>query len=352
MPTQSSGRTTRSSAAPPVNDAGLASGNRAASTAKSTDTVATNSARSSPSFTAPEPGLRRITRSGGTFWAWVLLVPSLALVSVVIIYPLLTGVSLSLHTVILTRPDLGRPFVWFENFGRMLRDPVIPTAVWNTVVYVVVGVLSQLVLGLFAALLLNRRSKRIWIARTVVMLPWFLPPIAAAYMFAFMIDPRYGVLTKLAAFAGIDIGGQGVLANPNLALWGALLVELWKSYPFFALFLLAALQGIPEELAEAASLDGASRFAYFRHIVWPLLRPVVIVSTLLEGIRLANSPVMLLLLTNGGPGNSTQVLSLYAYQQAYQRFDFGYASAISVALLVVVIGFASVYIRVNSSKER
>ncbi|MCQ6273354.1 sugar ABC transporter permease [Pseudarthrobacter sp. R1] len=298
------------------------------------------------------PFLRRFSRNSSVAWAWALLAPSIVLVVAVIAYPLLTGISLSLHTVVMTRPDLGRPFVWFENFARMAQDPVILTAAWNTAIYVVVGVVSQFIVGLIAAVVLNRRSKNIWIARTIVMLPWFLPPIAAAYMFAFMIDPRYGVLTKMLSLVGIDISGQGVLADPNLALWGALLVELWRSYPFFALFLLAALQGIPEELSEAAALDGATRFGYFRHVVWPLLKPVVIASTLLEGIRLANSPTMLLLLTNGGPGDSTQVLSLYAFQQAYQRFDFGYASAIAVALLVVVIGFTSVYVRVNSTKER
>lgn len=289
--------------------------------------------------------------NGSVTWAWVLLVPSLVLVAVIIVYPLFTGISLSFHTVILTRPELGRPFVGLRNFSRLLSDPVIRTAGVNTIIYVVVGVVSQFLLGLGAALLLNRNSRRIWIPRTVVMLPWFLPPIAAAYMFVFILDPRYGVLTRLLAVVNIDIGGQGVLANPDLAIWGVLLVELWRSYPFFALFLLAGLQGIPDELSEATAVDGASRWQHFRYVVWPLLRPVVMVSTLLEAIRLANSPVLILLMTNGGPGGSTQVLSLYAFQQAYQRFDFGYAASICVAMLIVVIGFASVYVRVNTARE-
>ena len=293
----------------------------------------------------------RLTGNGSVAWAWALLIPSLLLVTAIIAYPLITGISLSLHDVVLTRPDLGRPFVGLQNFLRMIQDPVIKTAAVNTTVYVLVGVTSQLILGLIAALLLNRDSKRIWIARVLIMLPWFLPPITAAYMFAFMIDPRYGVVTHLLAFVGIDIGGQGVLANPDLALWGVLFVELWRSYPFFALFLLAGLQGIPRELSEASFIDGASKLQYFQYIVWPLLRPLVLVSTLLEAIRLANSPVLILLMTNGGPGGSTQVLSLYAFQQAYSRFDFGYAASISVAMLIVVIGLAAVYIRVNTSKE-
>lgn len=293
----------------------------------------------------------KLTSNGSNAWAWGMLIPSLALISAIIIYPLVMGVSLSLHKVVLNRPDLGRPFVGLENYARMFSDPVMGTALWNTIVYVVAGVVLQFLFGLAAAALLNRERKRIWIARTIVMLPWFLPPIAAAYMFAFMIDPRYGIITRLLATIGIDIGGQGMLADPTLALWGAIIVELWRSYPFFALFLLAGLQGIPGDLKEASSLDGANGWQHFRYVIWPLLRPVVFISTILEGIRLAASPVMLLLLTNGGPGNSTQVLSLYAFQQAYQRFDFGYASAISVGLLAMIIGFAVVYIRANSARE-
>lgn len=293
----------------------------------------------------------RARGNSGVSWAWMLLIPSLILVTVMIAYPVFTGISLSFHNVILTRPDLGRPFIGLENFDRMLQDPVVRIATINTVIYVVVGVVSQFSLGLAAALLLNRDGKRMWIPRTAVMLPWFMPPIAAAYMFAFMIDPRYGVVTQMLGFFGVDIGGMGVLANPDLALGGVLMVELWRSYPFFALFLLAGLKAIPQELAEATAIDGASKWQHFRYITWPLLRPVILVSTLLEGIKLANSPVLILLLTDGGPGNSTQMLSLYAFQQAYKKFDFGYASAISVAMLIVVVGFASVYIRVNSTKE-
>ena len=274
------------------------------------------------------------------------------MVVAIIGYPLVTGVSLSLHEVVLTRPDLGRPFVGLANFREVLVDPVVRTATVNTARYVVVGVISQFILGLAAALLLNRSGRFIWLARTLIMLPWFLPPLAAAYMFAFMIDPRYGIITQALGVIGVDIGGQGILANPDLALWGVLGVELWRSYPFFTLFLLAGLQGIPLELREATAVDGASRIQHFRYVVWPLLRPVILVSTLLEAIRLINSPTMILILTNGGPGDSSQVLSLYAFQQAYLKFDFGYASSICVAMLVVVIALSSVYIRLNGARER
>lgn len=289
---------------------------------------------------------RGITRADSA-WAWGLLVPSLALLAGLIAYPLVTGVNLSLHYVVLTRPDLGRPFIGMENYLRLLSDPTIRTALINTVIYVVVGVITQFALGLAAALLLQRQSRLTWVARTAVMLPWFMPPVVAAYMWAFMLDPRYGIMTHLLGLVGIDIGGQGVFASPDQALFGILLVELWRSYPFFTLFLLAGLLSIPQELRDSTSVDGASRWQHFRYVTFPLLQPVILVSTLLEGVRLANSPTLILLLTNGGPGDATQVLSLYAFQQAYLHFDFGYASAIATAMLAIIVGLSIVYIRVS-----
>lgn len=293
----------------------------------------------------------RRRRKSSSVWAWALLVPSLALVTALIAYPLATGISLSLHSVVLNRPGLGRPFVGLENFARLLADETVRTALVNTVFYVVIGVITQLLLGLGAAVLLNRPSRLAWVARTAVMLPWFMPPVVAAYMWAFMLDPRFGILTRFAGLFGVETGGQGIFADPGLALLGVLLVELWRSYPFFALFFLAGLQGIPEELRDATAVDGATRWQHFRHVTVPLLRPVILVSSLLEGIRLANSPTLILLLTNGGPGDATQVLSLYAFQQAYLKFDFGYASSIAVAMLALIIGFSIVYIRTAGGRQ-
>lgn len=292
-------------------------------------------------------GRRRSPRGESQRWAWMLLAPSLIVVVAIIGYPLLTGISLSLHHVVLTRPDLGRPFVGLDNFARFLADPVVGTALRNTLAYVSLGVVSQFSLGLGVALLLNRPSRLAWATRTVVMLPWFMPPVVAAYMWTFLLDPTLGVVHQFLGAMGIDTGGHAIFADPDSALAGVLLVELWRSYPFFALFLLAGLQAIPIELREAAAADGATRWQHFRYVTLPLLKPVIVISTVLEIIRLAHSPGLILLLTNGGPGNATQVLSLYSFKQAYLQFDFGYAAAIAVALLVGIIGFSAVYIRAS-----
>jgi multiple sugar transport system permease protein len=180
-----------------------------------------------------------------------------------------------------------------------------------------------------------------------------MPPVVTAYMWRFMLDAQYGIVTLLVAPLGIDLGGQGIWADPDKALYGVLFVELWRSYPFFTLFILAGIQGIPAELRESTAIDGASSFQHFRYVMLPLLKPVLFVSTILEAIKLINSPTLVLLMTEGGPGDSTMVVPLLAFKQAYQAFDFGYASAISVAVLIGISGFAMVYIRsVGFGKEK
>jgi multiple sugar transport system permease protein len=284
-------------------------------------------------------------------WAWALLVPSLALVTALIAYPLATGISLSLHSVVVNRPGLGRPFVGLENYARLLADETVRTALLNTVIYVVVGVISQLLLGLGAAVLLNRSSRLAWVARTAVMLPWFMPPVVAAYMWAFMLDPRYGILTRIAGLLGIDTGSQGVFADPGLALWGVLLVELWRSYPFFALFFLAGLQSIPEELYEAAALDGAGTWHRFRHITLPMLGPTFVfvgVVTMIASFQIFSEPYVM---TQGGPLKSTTTLVLLMYEQGFRWWRLGLSAAIAVVLFLLTLA-GTLLLRLRRSEAR
>lgn len=288
---------------------------------------------------------RRISRVlEGPNFPWVLLVPSLVLVLVFIAYPLYRGIILSFsRNRLLEGPDTT--FVGLENFRQMLQDPQVFMATKNTLIYLVVGLITQITLGMAAALLLNKPRRFIMLIRLIVILPWFVPPVTTAYMWRFMLDADFGIATKLAAFVGIDIGGAGLWADPSKTLYGILFVELWRSFPFFMLFFLAGLQGIPNELLDSAAVDGASSFQFFRHVTLPLISPIIFISSLLEAIKLINSPTLVLLMTNGGPGDASLVLPLLAFRQAFQAFDFGYGSSISVAVLISIAGFAIVYIR-------
>jgi multiple sugar transport system permease protein len=296
---------------------------------------------------------RRITRGPlafiargleGRFFAWFLLIPSLLMIALFIFYPLYRGVFLSFtRTKLLEGPD--STLIGFENFKNLFADPTFITALKNTFIFAAVGLTSQMLLGLGAAMLLSKERKYIGLIRVLVVLPWFTPPVVTAYMWRFMLDTNAGIIIQLLKDVGISFGEVGIWGNPHLAIFGALFVDLWASYPFFMLFILAGIQGIPKDMRESTSVDGASAFQHFRFVVLPLIKPVLIVSGLLGVIHLINSPTLMLLLTNGGPGDSTLVLPLYAFRQAFQGYDFGYASAISVLVLAAIAGFAMVYIR-------
>jgi multiple sugar transport system permease protein len=280
----------------------------------------------------------------GKYFAWFLLAPSLLMIAFFIFYPLYRGLSLSLtRTILLEGP--GSTYVGFSNFQKLIKDPLFWTATKHTLIYLVIGLLSQVALGLTAAILLSKERRMAWLVRMILVLPWFVPPVVTAYMWRFMLDPDYGIIVKVVHFVGIDLGGAGIWGDPHKTLYGILFVQLWCSYPFFMLFFLAGIQGIPKDMRESTSMDGASSFQHFIYVTLPLIKPVVFVSSLLGAISLINSPTLVLLMSNGGPGDSTLVLPLYAFRKAFQSFDFGYASTISVAVLAAILGFAMVYIR-------
>lgn len=284
--------------------------------------------------------------SEGRYWAYYLIIPSLILVAAVILYPVASGINLSFHEMRLTRPDRNG-FIGLQHYQNLLTDSVFQTAVRNTLVWVVFGVLSQFLLGLISALALNKGGLFMKAAGVVVLLPWILPSVVAGNIWALMLDPRLGVINDIFVKVGLLTQYKAWFADPATALPATMVISLWRGFPFFTLLLLAGLQAIDDDLYEAAAVDGASRWNQFWHITLPLLRPVIVATVVLRVIGLVNSPDLLLLLTGGGPGYATQVLSLYAFQKAYTEFNFGYSGAISVIMFVVLMVFTVIYVRVS-----
>lgn len=285
--------------------------------------------------------------SEGRHWAYFLIVPSLILVLAVVIYPVASGILLSFREMRLNRPDLGTGFIGLEHYIDLFSDRTFKTAVGNTLLWVVGGVTSQFLLGLVTALSLNRALPGMRLARILVLLPWILPSVVAGNMWALMLDSRLGVINDVLVKLGMLTEYRAWFADPATAMPTALVVALWQAFPFFTLLLLAGLQGIPDDLYEAAAVDGASRWQQFTGITLPLLKPIIVATVVLRVIGMVNSPDMLLILTNGGPGHATQMLSLYAFQKAYNQFDFGYAAAISAIMLVILMIFTVIYVRVS-----
>jgi multiple sugar transport system permease protein len=227
-------------------------------------------------------------------------------------------------------------FVGLENFRRMPGDPQLWEAVKVTAWFVLVAVPTQLVLGFLLALLFNRPLFGRPVLRTVMILPIFATPLAVAYSFFTIFYEEGGPL----GWTGIPF-----LSSPSWALFSVVLVDVWQWTPFCFLVFLAALQGVPDELLEAARIDGASNWDILLRVLLPVLQPTIIIVLLLrlaEAIKLFDIPFAM---TGGGPGVATQSYSLFAFRTGLRFFDLGYASAMALALLVVVSIIVTVFFR-------
>ena len=284
--------------------------------------------------------------SEGRYWMYVLLLPSLALMLAVVLYPTIAAFSLSMRQMQLTRPALGTGFVGFAHYAALCDDDLYWTALSNTALWVTSTCVLELAVGMVTALALHRGVPGSRVMSVLILLPWFLPSVVAANIWALLLDSRLGVVNDILVHLGVLAQPRAWFADPATALWAAVFVEVWHGFPFFALLLLAGLQTVPDELHAAAAVDGASALQQFRSVTLPMLRTVIAASVILRVIGLVNSPDLILILTRGGPGHATEVLSLYAFTTAYQKFDFGYASALSVVMFLILMIFSAVYVRI------
>lgn len=285
------------------------------------------------------------------YWMYLLLLPSALLITAIVLFPTVYGFQLSFTEMRLNRPAGNGAFVGLKHYQRMLADPIFWLSLRNTAVWVTFSIVIEFVVGLVAALALNRNLPGGKIFAVLILVPYFLPNVVAGNMWALMLDSRVGVINDILVNIGLLDSYKAWFADPNTAMATAIFVEAWHSFPFFTLLIMAGLKGIPTDLYKAADIDGAGAFAQLRLITLPMLRTIIAAAVILRVIGLVNSPDLLLILTQGGPGRSTQVLSLYAFQNAYSDFNFGYAGALSVVMFVLLMLFAWAYIRLSKVNQ-
>jgi ABC-type sugar transport system permease subunit len=273
--------------------------------------------------------------------AWLLLAPALVLLAAVAVGPLVATIWESLHHHDLRMPWLGRPFVGLGNYRAALTDTRLHESVLHTAGFAAATVSLELVLGMALALSLDALSRGRGIARVIVLLPWALPTVVAALVWRFMFDSQ-GIASALF---------QDWLSRPRAAWVPIVLGDVWKSTPFVALLLLAGLQGIDSSLYEAARMDGASRWRRFTHITLPLLRPAIAVALVFRTLDAFRVFDLVYVLTGGGPGTSTEVVSLYAFTVLLQDLRFGYGSALSVIVFGLTFALALAYVRLLRPRE-
>lgn len=267
--------------------------------------------------------------------------PAVLMIGLVILMPLVIGISYSFQSMTLLKPfDTG--WVGFENYLALSRDAKFWLALENTLWWTLGSVFFQFFLGLGLALLLNTQfvGKRLF--QSLVFLPWAVPTFLSALTWSWLFNPVIGPIPHWLAALGILSEPYNILGDPDLAMWGPIIANVWFGIPFFAITLLAALQSIPSELYEAAEIDGASAWQTFTKITLPFLAPMIAITVMLRTIWIANFADLIFVMTGGGPANATQILSTYVFTTAFRRLDFGYASAIAVALLLILLVYAVV----------
>jgi multiple sugar transport system permease protein len=296
------------------------------------------------------PGTRRPGRAARLFEVvlepYYYLGPALILILLVMCVPLVVGLSYAFQNIQILNP-FKTGWVGLAHFEALLRDRIFYRALANTVWWTGASVALQFLLGLGLAMLLNRpfRGKRL--VQAVVFLPWAVPTFLSGLTFAWLFNPVIGPLPHWLAALGILAEPYNILGDPALAMWGPIVANVWFGVPFFAITLLAALQAIPRELYEAAAIDGATAWQGFVKVTLPFLAPIIAITVLLRTIWISNFADLIVVMTNGGPANATQILPSYIFTTAYKKLDFGYASAISTALLLLLLVYALILIRMR-----
>jgi len=264
------------------------------------------------------------------------VLPALALLSVITVYPVLYVVYLSAHRKLLIFNISS--FIGFENYQFLLRDDRFWNALKNTLYFTGVSVSLELFLGLCIAILLDRPFRGKGLARAVMLIPWAIPTVVSARMWEWMYNTDFGLLNYLL---GIQINWLG---SPFWALNAAIFMDVWKTTPFVAILLIAGLQVIPGEVYQAARVDGAGRWQIFRKITMPLLMPAILIVLLFRTLDAFRVFDAIYVLTGGGPANTTETLSVYAYKVLFQTLQFGYGSTLSIVVFLCVGIMSIVYI--------
>jgi len=278
------------------------------------------------------------------------LVPAALCMLATVVVPIGMAIKMSLYHDVLYKPQDYR-FIGLGNYVRLVQDPVFWLTLWNSVVWVFGSVLLQFLAGFAAALLLQQAFRGRALVRTLTLLPWIIPGVVVGLIWEWLYQPNYGVINDLLLKAGWMHDRVAWLSSADLAMPAVIFTNIWRGIPFFAIMLLAGLQAIPGELYEAAHVDGASVLGRFWHITLPLLRPIIVVATATRIIWTFNYADLIFVMTGGGPANATQITSTYTLMQAYSNLDFGYAGALSVVLLLVMLAFTAAYLRVTRGVE-
>jgi len=269
-----------------------------------------------------------------TFWRRVALTPTLAVFLLLSILPLLNLAALSVHNVRWEEGRASWDYVGFAHYARLAEDQLLHTGMVNTLIFSVVAVSIQIVLGFFLAWAVSRIRRARILYRTIFILPILVPGILIGAIWKLMLNYDFGLVNDFLMLFGVM--PQDWLGTPHLALPSVIIVDIWHWTPFCFLLLLAGFESLPQDLHEAALVDGASAWTELRYVYLPLMMPVILVTFLFRFVTSLKVFDEIYLLTGGGPGSSTEVISYTIYRTFFTQDQMGYGSAMSVAVLFAI----------------
>ncbi|MBD5456880.1 MAG: sugar ABC transporter permease [Lachnospiraceae bacterium] len=262
-------------------------------------------------------------------------------------YPIINSLIMAFQNYKLTQPDKIY-FNGVDNFAKLFSDSDLWMIFRNTLIYVCSCVLAQFTFGFILALALKKPFKGRGIYQAIVFLPWAFSAFSIGLIFRWSFNGEYGIVNYLLTNLHLTDSKLAFLGTPGLSLLVVIIAMIWMGIPFFAIMLLAALQSIPEDLYEAAAIDGCRGIQQFFYIILPFVKPTIITTVLLRTIWIFNSFDLIVMLTNGGPANKSQTLLSYMYNKAFSGYDFGFASAIGVLSMTVLSIFAILFMKTTN----
>ncbi len=274
----------------------------------------------------------------------LMLMPATILLVGLTLFPFIVSFILSFTDYSLLRPGQTK-FIFLDNYIELMKTDEFWIALRVTVVFTVLAVFVQVVLGVVIATLLHNENTNISFLRTMYLLPLAITPIAATFTFRLMFNPSLGVLNYFIKLLGFE--PQAWLASPSTALFSLILVDTWQWTPFILLICLGGLASLPNEPFEAAKVDGASSWQIFIKITVPMLYPFIGLALLFRSIDAFKTFDIIYVLTSGGPGILTRTLNLYAFKHGIEFLSMGYAGSIAIVMLIITIVVAQIFLRKN-----
>jgi ABC-type sugar transport system permease subunit len=285
-------------------------------------------------------------------YPYLLIAPAFLVLVAVLLYPFLDGVWLSFHQD--TLMSRSRPFVGLDNYRTIFAIPQFGTVLRVSLTWTLASVVSEAIIGTLVALLLNRSFRWRGLFRALLLVPWVMPAVVTAVIWRWLYHAEFGVVNQILAPLALYPEKHNWLGDPRTALWAVIVANIWRGFPFWMTMILAGLQAIEPEIYQAARVDGASAWQLFRYITLPNLRVVLTITSILSFVGNFNNFTLIYALTEGGPIDSTKILPIFIWENAFKFTRFGEAAAMATffaALMAIAILIYARALRLRSRDE-